>query len=70
MSVVTRFAPSPTGSLHLGAVRTAIFNFLYARQNSGKIILRIEDTDQERSTSDSAIRKTGYLQRTCRNSGG
>lgn len=53
MSIVTRFAPSPTGSLHLGAVRTAIFNFLYARQNSGKIILRIEDTDQERSTSDS-----------------
>ena len=53
MSVVTRFAPSPTGSLHLGAARTAIFNFLYARQNSGKIILRIEDTDQKRSTSDS-----------------
>ena len=53
MSVVTRFAPSPTGSLHLGGVRTAIFNFLFARNNSGKLILRIEDTDQERSTVDS-----------------
>ncbi len=53
MSIVTRFAPSPTGSLHLGGVRTAIFNFLFARKNSGKLILRIEDTDQERSTVDS-----------------
>ena len=53
MSVVTRFAPSPTGFLHLGGVRTAIFNFLFARNNSGKLILRIEDTDQERSTVDS-----------------
>ena len=49
MSVVTRFAPSPTGLLHLGAVRTAIFNFLYTRKNNGKFILRIDDTDTERS---------------------
>ena len=53
MSIVTRFAPSPTGSLHLGGARTAIFNFLFAKKNSGKLILRIEDTDQERSTVDS-----------------
>ena len=53
MEVVTRFAPSPTGLLHLGAVRTAIFNFLYTKKNNGKFILRIEDTDQERSTKES-----------------
>ena len=53
MSVVTRFAPSPTGSLHLGGVRTAIFNYLYAKKNKGKMILRIEDTDRERSSADS-----------------
>ena len=50
----TRFAPSPTGSLHLGGVRTAFFNWLFARQNNGKFILRIEDTDMERSTEESA----------------
>ena len=44
-----RFAPSPTGYLHLGNVRTAIFNYLYARKNNGKFILRIEDTDLQRS---------------------
>jgi glutamyl-tRNA synthetase len=53
MSIVTRFAPSPTGSLHLGVVRTAIFNYLFSKKNSGKLILRIEDTDQYRSTKDS-----------------
>ncbi|MBT4634551.1 glutamate--tRNA ligase, partial [bacterium] len=53
MSIVTRFAPSPTGSLHLGVVRTAIFNYLFSKKNSGKLILRIEDTDQDRSTKDS-----------------
>ncbi len=53
MSVKTRFAPSPTGSLHIGGVRTAIFNWLYARHNSGKFLLRIEDTDKERSTEQS-----------------
>lgn len=53
MSVITRFAPSPTGSLHIGGIRTAIFNWLYARHNSGKFLLRIEDTDKERSTEQS-----------------
>ena len=47
-----RFAPSPTGYLHIGGARTAILNWLYARQNNGKLILRIEDTDAERSTSE------------------
>ncbi len=45
-----RFAPSPTGDLHVGGVRTALFNYLYARHNGGKFLLRIEDTDRERST--------------------
>jgi glutamyl-tRNA synthetase len=48
--VVTRFAPSPTGYLHIGGARTALFNWLYARGRGGKILLRIEDTDRERST--------------------
>lgn len=52
--VRTRFAPSPTGSLHLGGVRTAFFNWLFARQTGGKFILRIEDTDAERSTEESS----------------
>ncbi len=47
--IVTRFAPSPTGSLHLGNVRTALFSYLWARKSSGRFILRIEDTDVERS---------------------
>lgn len=51
-SVVVRFAPSPTGYLHIGGARTAIFNWLYARKHGGKFILRIEDTDAERSTQD------------------
>ena len=50
MSVVTRFAPSPTGMLHIGGARTALFNYLFARRNGGKFLLRIEDTDRERST--------------------
>jgi glutamyl-tRNA synthetase len=50
MTVVTRFAPSPTGFLHIGGARTALFNWLYARGRSGKMLLRIEDTDRERST--------------------
>ena len=49
---VVRFAPSPTGFLHLGGVRTALFNYLFARQNKGKFILRIEDTDKERSKKE------------------
>jgi glutamyl-tRNA synthetase len=54
MTVVTRFAPSPTGFLHIGGARTALFNWLYARGRGGKMLLRIEDTDRERST-DAAI---------------
>ncbi len=53
MSVVTRFPPSPTGYLHVGGARTALFNWLYARQQGGRMILRIEDTDRERSTEES-----------------
>ncbi|MGZ3246136.1 MAG: glutamate--tRNA ligase [Croceibacterium sp.] len=49
-TVVTRFAPSPTGFLHIGGARTALFNWLYARHHGGKALLRIEDTDQKRST--------------------
>jgi glutamyl-tRNA synthetase len=52
MTVVTRFAPSPTGMLHVGGVRTALFSWLYSRHTSGKFILRIEDTDRERSTAE------------------
>ncbi|MCP6726676.1 MAG: glutamate--tRNA ligase [Patescibacteria group bacterium] len=48
----TRFAPSPTGPLHMGSVRTALFNYLFAKQNKGKFILRIEDTDKERSAKE------------------
>jgi len=55
MTVVTRFAPSPTGLLHVGGVRTALFSWLYARRNAGNFILRVEDTDRERST-DEAVR--------------
>jgi glutamyl-tRNA synthetase len=51
-SVVTRFPPSPTGYLHIGGARTALYNWLYARQQKGKFILRIEDTDRERSTDE------------------
>jgi glutamyl/glutaminyl-tRNA synthetase len=51
-SIVTRFAPSPTGNLHSGAYRTAIFAYLYARKNGGKFVLRIEDTDKERSKKE------------------
>jgi glutamyl-tRNA synthetase len=49
-TVVTRFAPSPTGFLHIGGARTALFNWLYARHTGGTMLLRIEDTDRERST--------------------
>ncbi|MXO50456.1 glutamate--tRNA ligase [Erythrobacter gaetbuli] len=50
--VVTRFAPSPTGFLHIGGARTALFNWLYARHHGGKVLLRIEDTDRKRSTQE------------------
>lgn len=52
MTVVTRFAPSPTGFLHIGGARTALFNYLYAKHTGGKFLLRIEDTDRERSTQE------------------
>ena len=50
--VVTRFAPSPTGTLHIGGVRTALFNYVYAKQNKGRFLIRVEDTDAERSTKE------------------
>jgi glutamyl-tRNA synthetase len=52
MTVATRFAPSPTGRLHVGNIRTALHNFLFARKNGGEFILRIDDTDRERSTAE------------------
>ena len=52
MNIVTRFAPSPTGYLHIGGIRTALFSWAYAKKNKGKFILRIEDTDVERSTPE------------------
>jgi glutamyl-tRNA synthetase len=52
MTMKTRFAPSPTGLLHIGGIRTALFSWLYAKHNNGKFILRIEDTDRERSTDE------------------
>lgn len=58
MTVVTRFAPSPTGRLHVGNIRTALHNYLFARKHGGRFLLRIDDTDRERSTAefDQAIR--------------
>ncbi|MCB1757712.1 MAG: glutamate--tRNA ligase, partial [Gammaproteobacteria bacterium] len=53
MTVRTRFAPSPTGYLHIGGARTALFSWLYARHHGGQFVLRIEDTDRERSTQES-----------------
>ena len=53
MSIRTRFAPSPTGYLHVGGARTALYCWLYARKHGGTFILRIEDTDLERSTAES-----------------
>jgi len=52
MSVIVRFAPSPTGYLHIGGARTALFNWLFARHHGGAFRLRVEDTDRQRSTSD------------------
>ena len=52
MSVRVRFAPSPTGYLHIGGARTALFNWLYARHTGGKFVLRVEDTDEERNTPE------------------
>ena len=52
MTVRTRFAPSPTGYLHIGGVRTALFAWLYAQRHGGEFLLRVEDTDKERSTQE------------------
>ena len=52
MTVICRFAPSPTGKLHVGNVRTALMNWLFVRERGGKFILRIDDTDLERSTNE------------------
>ena len=52
MTTITRFAPSPTGTLHIGGVRTALFNYVYAKQNNGLFLIRIEDTVLERSTKE------------------
>ena len=52
MTVVTRFAPSPTGRLHVGNIRTALHNALFARNNGGRFLLRIDDTDLERSKEE------------------
>jgi glutamyl-tRNA synthetase len=54
MSVTVRFAPSPTGRIHAGNIRTALFNFLFARKMGGRLLLRLDDTDQERSTEEFA----------------
>src|ERR1035441_7122027 len=51
MSVRTRFAPSPTGLLHIGSAHTALFNYLFSRHHGGEFLLRIEDTDRERNTA-------------------
>jgi len=53
MQVRTRFAPSPTGYLHIGGARTALFSWLFARKHGGEFVLRVEDTDRERSTEES-----------------
>src|ERR1700761_884704 len=52
MSVIVRFAPSPTGFLHIGGARTALFNWLFAKHHGGRFLLRIEDTDRARSTQE------------------
>ena len=62
MTVRTRFAPSPTGHLHIGGARTALFAWLYARRHGGQLILRIEDTDRERSTQESVDAILGSLE--------
>ena len=59
--VRVRFAPSPTGYLHVGGARTALFNWLYARKHGGQFLLRIEDTDKARSTEESTDRKSTRL---------
>ena len=52
MKIITRFAPSPTGNVHIGNIRVAIYNWLFIKHNHGNFLLRIEDTDKDRSTDD------------------
>ncbi len=62
LPIRTRFAPSPTGLLHIGGARTALFNFLFARHHGGQFLLRIEDTDRARSTPEATqviLRRAG-----------
>ena len=63
MTVRVRFAPSPTGYLHIGSARTALFNWLYARGRGGKFLLRIEDTDRARSTQEAIAAMAGSVDR-------
>ncbi len=70
MSIITRFAPSPTGYLHIGGARTALFNYLFAKHNNGKFLLRIEDTDRERSSQeaiDAILQGLDWLDLECDN---
>ena len=69
MSVRVRFAPSPTGFLHVGGARTALFNWLWARRTGGTFVLRIEDTDQGRSTKEAGLHRFRD-QRCCGERGG
>ncbi len=62
MPTITRFAPSPTGSLHLGGARTALFNFIYAKSVGGLFKIRIEDTDKNRNINDSINNITTNLE--------
>jgi glutamyl-tRNA synthetase len=57
--VRVRFAPSPTGPLHIGGVRTALYNYLFARKHNGKFLLRIEDTDQKRFVEEPSLVRFG-----------
>ena len=59
--VASRFAPSPTGPLHIGGIRTALFNWLYSKNKKGKFYLRIEDTDKDRSKDEFKIQITKSL---------
>ena len=61
MTVVTRFAPSPTGRLHVGNIRTALHNWLWARKHGGRFILRLDDTDRERSRARSMPRRSARI---------
>lgn len=58
--VRVRYAPSPTGHLHIGNARTALFNYLYARHTGGKFIIRIEDTDQKRNVEGGELSQLNY----------